>query len=52
VSAAELGTTSNPRLLVPGDPGAVVRTMWWLREFADSLTTAGRNLARVDADEA
>jgi len=51
MSGAELGSTSDPRVLVPGDQGALVRSVWSLRELGDSLSSAGRGLSRLDTDD-
>ena len=45
---AELGETSYPKALVPGDVGAVADTMWSIRTYGDMLIEAGTGLSRVD----
>lgn len=49
--AAELGTTHDPKALVPGDVSAIADTVWRMRDYADALTGAGRGLARIDTTE-
>jgi Bacterial toxin 28 len=49
--AAELGQTSDPKALVPGDVGAVAGTMWAMRSYGDSLHEAGTGLARIDTEQ-
>lgn len=49
--AAELGTTHDPKALVPGDVSAIVSTMWAMRDYATSLADAGAGLARIDTTE-
>jgi hypothetical protein len=48
---AELGQTSDPKALVPGDVGAVISTMWSMRSYGDTLHEAGEGLAKVDTEE-
>ena len=49
--AAELGETSDPKRLVPGDVGSVTRTMWSMRSYGDSLSEAGTGLSRIDTQD-
>src|SRR5512138_3364666 len=44
---AELGETSDPRRLVPGDPAAVAGTATALRARAAALAEAGAGLERI-----
>jgi hypothetical protein len=48
---AELGQTSDPRELVPGDPDAVTRTVWALQAYGDVLIEAGQGLATIDTED-
>jgi hypothetical protein len=45
---AELGETSDPRVLVPGDPSAIVASARALRARGDALLQAGTGLQRID----
>jgi len=45
---AELGETSDPTQLVPGDVSAITSTMWAMRGYGDTLDQAGKGLARID----
>ena len=46
----ELGSTSDPIVLIPGSVAALAEVMWQLQEYADALDTAGDGLARIDTD--
>ncbi|MFJ3214891.1 WXG100 family type VII secretion target [Kitasatospora sp. NPDC086801] len=46
--AAELGTTSDPKSLVPGSPAAIYATEAELRSYGDHLHQAGAGLQRID----
>lgn len=48
---AELGQTSDPKALVPGDVGTVADTMWQLRTYGDELHEAGAGLSAIDTTE-
>ncbi|MEP6695314.1 MAG: putative T7SS-secreted protein [Pseudonocardiales bacterium] len=48
--AAELGQTSDPQALVPGDPGAVHKTQLQMTDYGDLLHVAGEGLVRVDTE--
>lgn len=50
MSPVDLGATQDARVLVPGDPGGVVRVMWNLRDLGESAEAAGKNLARLETD--
>jgi hypothetical protein len=43
-----LGQTTNPADLVPGDPGAIAKTVIQLYDYAVLLTEAGNGLSRID----
>jgi Bacterial toxin 28 len=47
----ELGQTQDPKILVPGDVGAVTGTLWSMRSYGDSLREAGTGLARIDTHQ-
>lgn len=47
----ELGGTSDPAALVPGDPAEVGGTAWGLETYGDALGDAGDGLARIDTEE-
>jgi hypothetical protein len=48
---AELGQTSDPRQLVPGDAAAIGNTSKALRSRGDELGLAGKGLQRVDTTD-
>jgi hypothetical protein len=48
--AAELGSTSDPKALIPGDAGAVHKTQLAMADYGDLLHGAGEGLTRVDTD--
>jgi len=48
--SAELGSTSDPVALIPGDPGAVHKTQLALTDYGDLLHATGEGLARIDTD--
>jgi hypothetical protein len=43
-----LGQTTNPADLVPGDPGAIAKTVIQLYDYGVLLTEAGSGLSRID----
>ncbi len=45
---AELGDTSDPKELVPGDPEALRGTARSLSTYGDTLTQAGNGLKKID----
>jgi hypothetical protein len=45
---AELGTTSDPTALVPGNTETVGSIVWWLQYYGNTLSAAGDGLARID----
>ena len=47
----ELGETSDPRQLVPGNPASVTATATAMRRYGDALHQAGTGLTRVDSTE-
>lgn len=49
--AAELGTTNDPKALVPGDPYAVRRTAAAMTVYGDELTEAGEGLQRIESTD-
>lgn len=49
--AAELGATTDPKALVPGEPTAVHRTAAAMRAYGDRLHEAGEGLKRIDSSE-
>ncbi|PKW18648.1 putative T7SS-secreted protein [Saccharopolyspora spinosa] len=49
--AAELGTTTDPKALVPGFPDAVGETAAAMKVYGDSLHEAGDGLKRIDSSE-
>jgi Putative T7SS secretion signal domain len=46
--AAELGLTSDPAALIPGDSDAVHNTEWSLTVYGDMLHEAGAGLGHID----
>lgn len=48
---AELGQTSDPKELVPGDAERVHETSWSLRAHGDVLCQAGEGLRRIDTTD-
>ncbi|MGI8311984.1 WXG100 family type VII secretion target [Saccharopolyspora hattusasensis] len=48
---AELGTTTDPRALVPGFPDAVRATAAAMRAYGDNLHEAGSGLRRIETSE-
>ncbi len=49
--AAELGQTSDPKALVPGDPGKVHQTQLSMTAYGDLLEEAGKGLARINTGD-
>ncbi|PKW14301.1 putative T7SS-secreted protein [Saccharopolyspora spinosa] len=49
--AAELGTTNDPKALVPGDADALHRTSVSMTAYGDMLCEAGEGLKRIDSSE-
>lgn len=49
--AKELGETTDPRELVPGDPEAVLATLTAMRDYGDALHAAGTGLKRIDTTD-
>lgn len=49
--SVELGDTTDPAALVPGDVGAVAATVWALREYGDALAEAGHGLSRISTED-
>lgn len=47
---AELGQTTDPQELIPGQPATVETGVNQLRAFGERLTTVGENLRRVDVE--
>ncbi|MCX4748851.1 hypothetical protein OG455_25610 [Kitasatospora sp. NBC_01287] len=45
---AELGSTNDPKALIPGEPAAIYQTETELRAYGDSLHQAGAGLQRID----
>jgi hypothetical protein len=48
---ADLGTTNDPKALVPGDADAVRRTAAAMTAYGDELQQAGDGLRRIDSTE-
>jgi len=48
--AAELGQTSDPHALIPGDTGQVTTTQQALTDYGDLLQTTGEGLAKIDTE--
>ncbi|MER7079146.1 putative T7SS-secreted protein [Saccharopolyspora kobensis] len=48
---AELGTTTDPRALVPGFPDAVRETAAAMRAYGENLLEAGSGLQRIETSE-
>ncbi|MEV0193606.1 putative T7SS-secreted protein [Kitasatospora purpeofusca] len=46
--AKELGQTTEPRELVPGNVESIASTKAWLKSYGDSLHSAGEGLKRID----
>ncbi|MBA8823777.1 hypothetical protein FHX42_001106 [Saccharopolyspora lacisalsi] len=46
--AVELGSTQDPRALVPGDPQVIQHTADRLRHYGEVLVDAGQGLKRID----
>ncbi|WP_051969991.1 putative T7SS-secreted protein [Kitasatospora azatica] len=46
--AKELGQTSDPNELIPGNPDAIASTSAWLTSYGDTLHSAGEGLQRID----
>ncbi|MEU6231808.1 putative T7SS-secreted protein [Kitasatospora sp. NPDC047058] len=49
--AKELGETSDPKELVPGDPDSVSSTSAWLKSYGDTLHSAGEGLKKIDTTD-
>ncbi len=47
----DLGSTSDPRELVPGSVSSLADLVWQLRGYGDALVAAGDGLARIDTEE-
>jgi len=48
---AELGQTSDPTALIPGDPDAVHNAEWSMTIYGDMLHEAGAGLQRIDTTQ-
>lgn len=48
---AELGTTNDPKALVPGDPDTLDGTVQMLNSYGDMLAEAGTGLQRIDTSD-
>ncbi|HEX3780430.1 MAG TPA: hypothetical protein VHX38_12235 [Pseudonocardiaceae bacterium] len=48
---AELGTTNDPKALVPGDAGTLDGTVQMLTSYGDMLAEAGTGLQRIDTSD-
>ncbi|MEU6352868.1 putative T7SS-secreted protein [Streptomyces sp. NPDC047072] len=48
---AQLGETSDPRVLVPGSPDALTTTAQSLLAYGDVLVEAGEGLAKIDTED-
>jgi uncharacterized protein YukE len=48
---AELGQSSDPRALIPGDPASIYQTEIELRSYGDLMHSAGAGLARIDTSQ-
>lgn len=46
--AMELGETTDPKELIPGNPGSVRPTYMAMRRYGDALHQAGSGLSRID----
>jgi hypothetical protein len=44
----ELGQTSDPRALIPGDPDSIDQSVQLLNSYGDMLTEAGTGLSKID----
>ncbi|MBP0451290.1 hypothetical protein J5Y04_17320 [Kitasatospora sp. RG8] len=49
--AKELGETSDPKELVPGNPEALASTSAWLKSYGDTLHSTGLGLKKIDTTE-
>lgn len=49
--ARGLGETTEPKELVPGNPGAVTATLTAMRRYGDALHQAGNGLKRIDTTD-
>ncbi|MFJ9949127.1 putative T7SS-secreted protein [Kitasatospora sp. NPDC091207] len=49
--AKELGSTSDPKELVPGDPESISSTCAWLKSYGDTLHSTGEGLKKIDTVE-
>lgn len=47
---AELGSTTDPKALIPGKPAQVFETVQSFRRYGDALTMAGDGLATISTD--
>ena len=47
----ELGETTDPKELVPSNPGAVTTTLTAMRGYGDALHNAGTGLQRIDTTD-
>ncbi|MBB5152541.1 hypothetical protein [Saccharopolyspora phatthalungensis] len=48
---AELGETSDPKALVPGNAESIHKTAWSMTVYGDLLHEAGVGLQRIDTTE-
>jgi hypothetical protein len=46
----QLGETSDPRALIPGDPAGIAEVAGRLYNYATLLTEAGNGLQRIDTE--
>ncbi|MGW6918071.1 putative T7SS-secreted protein [Kitasatospora sp. NPDC054939] len=49
--AKDLGQTSDPKELVPGDAEVVASAAAWLKSYGDTLHNTGQGLERIDTAE-
>lgn len=49
--AKDLGETSDPKELVPGDADSVTSTLDAMRAYGDALHEAGEGLQKIDTTE-
>ena len=47
---AELGSTSDPKALIPGEPEQVMQTVAGFQRYGDALITAGNGLRCITTD--
>lgn len=48
---AELGETSDPKALVPGNADSIHKTAWSMTVYGDLLHEAGAGLQRIDTED-